>query len=194
MRKGVCIVFVSESPIPLFPDQRADEAEQSDFLQTSHALEKDNRSVPGPSQSASNPLSLFGQKCVCKQDTPSSSLYQGCGLCGEVDTSGVRTENRFWVYILLKTCSTLTWLAGTNMKSGIRSCGKSTINSRWQGQKTLFVLTDAPKQNINLIKEDVLKSFLQHLVLGFVVRKSILEKIFKKTAALHNDYTGYLLL
>lgn len=47
-----------------------------------------------PSQSASNPLSLFGQRCVCKRDTPSSSLYRGCGLCGEMDTSGVRSGNR----------------------------------------------------------------------------------------------------
>lgn len=65
------------------------------FLQTSHALEKGNRSVPRPSQSASNPLNLFGQRCVCKRDTPSSSLYQGCGLFREMDTSGVRSGNRF---------------------------------------------------------------------------------------------------
>lgn len=63
--------------------------------QTSHALEKGNRLVPGPLQSAFNPLSLFGQRCVCKRDTQSSSLYRGCGLCGEMDTSGVRSGNRF---------------------------------------------------------------------------------------------------
>lgn len=63
--------------------------------QTSHALEKGNRLVPGPSQSTSNPLSLFGQRCVCKRDTPSNSLYRGCGLCREMDTSGVRSGNRF---------------------------------------------------------------------------------------------------
>lgn len=94
-RKGVCIVFASKSPVPLGADQRAKKAGQSDFLQTSHALEKGNRSVPGPSQSAYNTLSLFGQRCVCKRDTPSSSLYWGCGLCGEMYTSGVRNGNRF---------------------------------------------------------------------------------------------------
>lgn len=76
--------------------------------QTSHALENGNRLVPGPSQSASNPLSLFGQRCVCKRDTPSSSLYRGCGLCGEMDTSGVRSGNRFQSLHLTKTCYTLT--------------------------------------------------------------------------------------
>lgn len=64
-------------------------------MQTSHALEKGNKLVSGPSQSASNPLGLFGLRCVCKRDTPSSSLYRGCGLCGEMDTSGVRSGNRF---------------------------------------------------------------------------------------------------
>lgn len=84
-----------EQKLPLSADIKVHKAKPSDFLQTSHALEKGNRSVPRPSQSTSNPLSLFGQRCVCKRDTPSSSLYQGCGPCGEMDTSGVRSGNRF---------------------------------------------------------------------------------------------------
>lgn len=95
MTKEVCITFASKSAIPLCADQKANEAEQSDFLQTSHPLKNGSRSVPRPSQSASNPLNLFGQRCVYKRDTPSSSLYQGCGLCGEMDTSGMRSGNRF---------------------------------------------------------------------------------------------------
>lgn len=95
MTKEIRITLASKSPISLCVDQRADEIEQSDFLQTSHVLEKGNKSVPRASQSASNPLNLFGQRCACKQDTASSSLYQGCGLCGEIDTSGVRSGTRF---------------------------------------------------------------------------------------------------
>ena len=37
----------------------------------------------------------LGKRHVCKRDTPSSSLYRGCGLRGEMDTSGVRSGNRF---------------------------------------------------------------------------------------------------
>ena len=62
---------------------------------TSHAPEKGNTSVSGSSHNAPNPLSLFGKRLFCKRDTPSSSLYRGCGLCGEMDTSGVRSGNRF---------------------------------------------------------------------------------------------------
>lgn len=87
-------MFSGESSVPPCKDETADVAEQSDFLQTSHALEEDRRWVPGASQSAYNPLSLFGLRCVYKQDTASSSLYRGCGLCGEMYTSGVRSGNR----------------------------------------------------------------------------------------------------
>lgn len=92
-------VFVSKSPIPCSRLQREHEADQSDLFQTYHALQKDNKSAPGPSQRAYNPLSLFGQKCVCKQDTPSSSLYRGCQLFGEVDTSGVRRGSKFSLHL-----------------------------------------------------------------------------------------------
>lgn len=64
MRKWGCILFARKSPIPPCADQRADKADSSDFLQTSQALEKGNKSVPGPSQNASNPLSLFGKRCL----------------------------------------------------------------------------------------------------------------------------------
>lgn len=86
---------VCKNPFPPCADHRDDKAEKSDFLQTSHPLERDNRLVPGPSQSAYNRLSIFVQRCVGKRDTLCSSLYQGCGLCGEMNTSGVRSGNRF---------------------------------------------------------------------------------------------------
>lgn len=57
---------------------------------SSHPLMNSSRSAPRPSRSASNSLNLLGQRCVCKRDIPSSSLYQGCGQRGEMDTSGVR--------------------------------------------------------------------------------------------------------
>lgn len=80
---------------PLSRDRKVNDTQQSGFLQTSHTLDKGSRSVPGPSQSATNPLSLFVPRCFCKRDTQSSSLYQGCGLSGEKDTSGIRRGNRF---------------------------------------------------------------------------------------------------
>lgn len=96
-REGACVGSAGKRPpFALCADQVADNEELSDFFQTSRALEKGNRLVPGHSQTVPSPLSLFGQRRVCKRDAPSSSLYRGCGLRGEMDTSGVRRGNTFW--------------------------------------------------------------------------------------------------
>lgn len=59
---------------------------------------------------------------------------------------GVGTD--FRVYILQKTCFTLTWLAGTNMK-----CGISSTNLRWQGWKIPFVFKASPTNNLTWLKQ-----------------------------------------
>lgn len=55
--------------------------------QNSHGTGKGDRLVSRPSQSASKPQSLFGERRFSKQDTASSSLYRRCGL---------REETHIW--------------------------------------------------------------------------------------------------
>jgi len=92
--KGLWIVFAGKGRSSLHRSRSPWSRAVRFLAELPHALDKGSRSVTGPSQNDSNPLSLFVQRCVCKQDTPSSPLYQGCGLSGEIDTSGVGSGNR----------------------------------------------------------------------------------------------------
>lgn len=94
-RKGLWIVFPGKSCSSLHRSKSLWSRAVWSPANVPYAPDLSNRSAPGPSQSASNPLSLFVQKCVSKRDPPSSSLYRGCGLSGEIDTSGVRRGKRF---------------------------------------------------------------------------------------------------
>lgn len=86
-----------------------------------------------------------------------------------------RVKTDFRVYILLKTYLTLTWLTSWHMKCGIWFCGKSTLNSKLQVWKILFVFIASSK----------ILAWLKPMCLGLfsclTVKQLMSKDIFKKT-------------
>lgn len=141
--------------------------------------------MPVPSQSESNPLNLFGQRCLCKRDTPSSSLYQGCGL--EMDTSGVRNRTRFQSLHLAKDILDIK-LGGWH-KREIWDLILWEVHHKFQitGVENIILFHSCSNQYIYLIIRNVLSSLLQHLALDFGVKQNILKDILKNSCTICNN-------
>lgn len=76
------------SPISFCADQRADDADLP------CCGERQQVGVSTLTKCLQSTESIWAGPCLQTRHS-TSSLHQGCGLCGEMDTSGVRGGNRF---------------------------------------------------------------------------------------------------